>query len=261
MKLISLNVEGSKHWDLIDPFLDKELPDTLCLQEVFEIDAVRLAERLGMHHLFAPMMLRNPEFKEPELPELPFGVAMLSRIPFASTSTQEYHSTGNPLLPHGGKNMETRRASIRQVLLSAEVPFDGKIFSVATTHFTWTSNGLPDQYQEDDARALLEILSKMPGDIALCGDFNMPRHFNALYDLFAARYTDAIPASYDSSIDLSIHRSRNNPAAVVDLCKYMVDYLFLTPGYRAGNVRLLPGVSDHYAIVANLESITLPQGR
>lgn len=261
MKLISLNVEGSKHWNLIDPFLDKELPDALCLQEVFEIDAVRLAKRLGMHYAFAPMMLRNPEFKEPEPPELPFGVAMLSRTPFASTSIQEYHSTGNPLLPHGGKNMETRRTHIRQVLISAEIPYGDKAFHIATTHFTWTPDGLPTHDQEDDARVLLDILLKTPGDIALCGDFNMPRHINVLYDLFAARYIDAIPASYASSIDLSIHRSRNNPAAVADLRNYMVDYLFLTPGYRAENVLLRPGVSDHYAIVANLGSITLPQGR
>lgn len=253
MKLISLNVEGSKHWDLIDPFLDKELPDALCLQEVFENDATHLAERLDMHHVFAPMMLRNPEFKEPEPPELPFGVAMLSRTPFANTATYEYHSTGNPLLPHGGKNIETRRESIRQVLISAQIPYDNKLFSIATTHFTWTPNGMPDRYQEDDARALLAILSKMPGDIALCGDFNMPRHFNPLYDLFAAHYADAIPDSYKSSIDLSIHRSRNNPEAVADLSKYMVDYLFLTPGYHAENVRLQSGISDHYGIVAELD--------
>ena len=255
MKLISLNIEGSKHWDLINPFLNKELPDALCLQEIFEIDAARLAERLGMHHLFAPMTLRNPEFKEPEPPELPFGVAMFSRTPFMDVSVQEYHSTGNPLLPHGGKNMETRRMSIRQVLLSAKIPYDDEIFHIATTHLTWTFDGMPNQYQEEDVHALLDLLSRMPGDVALCGDFNMPRHFNALYDLFIRRYSDAIPQSYVSSIDLSLHRSRNNPAAVANLCNYMVDYLFLSNGYLASNVHFQSGVSDHYALIADLKSI------
>jgi endonuclease/exonuclease/phosphatase family metal-dependent hydrolase len=142
-----------------------------------------------------------------------------------------------------------------QVLLSAKILCNGKTFSVATTHFTWTPDGIPNHYQEEDARALLDLLSKMPGDVALCGDFNMPRHVNALYNLFTARYSDVIPQSYFSSIDLSLHRSRNNPAAVADLCHYMVDYLFLSNGYLAENVHFQSGVSDHYALIADLECI------
>lgn len=257
MKLISLNVEGSKHWDLINPFLDKELPDALCLQEVFEDDAARLAERLGMHHVFAPMTLRNHEFNDPQTPLLVFGIAMFSRTPFTSTFSQEYHSTGKLLQPDDDKDLETKRESMAQVLLFGTIPFGDRTFSIVTTHFTWTPDGLVNQYQKEDARALLDILSKMPGDIALCGDFNMPRHVDPLYDLFAAKYKDAIPESYISSIDLSLHRSKDIPSAVAELSVYMVDYLFLSAGYRAENVRLQSGVSDHCAVVADLE-IALP---
>ena len=35
----------------------------------------------------------------------------------------------------------------------------------------------------------------------------------------------------------------------------MVDGLFTTPKYIASNVKLEPGVSDHMAIVANIEKV------
>jgi len=122
---------------------------------------------------------------------------------------------------------------------------------VATTHFTWTPNGISDQYQEEDAHALLRMLDDMP-PVVLCGDFNMPRHVNSLYDMFASKYWDAIPASYESSIDLSLHRQRGNSESIPFLAKFMVDYLFLGKGYEAHDVRLQANVSDHYAIVATI---------
>jgi hypothetical protein len=38
MKVISLNIEGNKHYELVLPFLHTENPDVICLQEVLEDD-------------------------------------------------------------------------------------------------------------------------------------------------------------------------------------------------------------------------------
>lgn len=258
MKLISLNVEGSRHWPLIDPFFDLARPDVICLQEVFEEDAARAAGRLGMAHAFSPMTLRHYDFSDENTPLRPFGIAILSRDPLRDVREQKYHSTARPISAGDAATLEARRATFRQTLLSAEVTAGDEALRVATTHFTWTPDGMSNRYQEEDARALMRMLDDMP-PLALCGDFNIPRHVNPLYDVFIAKYRDAIPDSYLSSLDLSLHRRGGNPEAAASLAKFMVDYLFLGEGYRADDVRLQSGVSDHYAIVATVARDT-PQG-
>lgn len=253
MKLISLNVEGTRHWDTIVPFLEKESPDVLCLQEAFENDVTELSRRFGMHYAFGPMMLRQIDFDDDTSELEPFGVALLARTPLRDAAILEYHPTGKPLQKYVGVDLESRRASIRQVLVTAEVESASEgPFRIATTHFTWTPDGLPNSYQEEDAEALIGTLAGMP-PLALCGDFNMPQGINYLYERFAAEYRDAIPASYASSIDLSLHRERGNAAACAALSQTMTDYLFLGEGYETAHVRLEGGVSDHFAVVAQLK--------
>jgi len=55
LKLVSLNIEGSKHLDLVLSFLEREAPDVVCVQELFESDAPLFESRLGMEHAFAPI--------------------------------------------------------------------------------------------------------------------------------------------------------------------------------------------------------------
>jgi len=249
MKLISLNVEGSKHWDLINPFLEKEQPDVVCLQEVYEDDAVQLAQRLKMRLAVAPMVL-YPDAATQTYRKM--CVAMLSRLPIDTIAIQDYHLSGDAIQNYDGANEYTVDKTIRRRLLSANINHDGKTFTVATTHFTWTPDGLPRDYQYAAAEKLLAVLEKFP-EVMVCGDFNMPRGVNDIYELFAKKYYDAIPAIYRSSVDPNIHRSHSNPAIAARLAGFMIDYLFLTKGYAAKDVRLESGVSDHCAIVATVE--------
>jgi endonuclease/exonuclease/phosphatase family metal-dependent hydrolase len=250
MKLASLNVEGLKHWGRINPFLDAEKPDVLCLQEVFEDDAAQVAEHLKMRLVFAPMFLR-PKGDPPSLKKE--GVAMLSRVPMENIVIQEYHTPNKELQIIDESTEHTLNKTIRRPLLSANIRDGGKIISVATTHFTWTPDGLPRDYQYAAAEKLMALLEQFPS-LALCGDFNMPRGVNDIYERFAAKYHDAIPASYASSLDPSLHRTKDSPAEAQRIAQYMVDYLFLSNDYRASDVRLVSGVSDHCAIVATLDS-------
>jgi endonuclease/exonuclease/phosphatase family metal-dependent hydrolase len=252
MKLVSLNVEADKHWGLINPFLDAEQADVVCLQEIFEDDAMRLAERCDMHMVFAPMFLRpdneTARFKKE-------GIAMLSRDVINNTTIKIYHQPNKELQPINETNEHDMENTIRRLLLSAEIIHDEKIFVVATTHFTWTPDGLPRDYQHAAAEKLLAALGTFP-EIMFCGDFNMPRSVNDVYKQFAEKYQDAIPTSYASSLDLNIHRAGKDPVAAPHLADYMVDYLFLSKGYQAKNIRLAPGVSDHCAIVATVDLAT-----
>jgi endonuclease/exonuclease/phosphatase family metal-dependent hydrolase len=249
MKLISLNVEGSKHWTLIDPFLNSQQADVVCLQEVLEEDAARLADMLNMRSVFAPMFLR-PNEGSPVYEKM--GIAMLSRSSMENIMVQNYHLPDQELPKKDDTDEYTADKTIRRSLLSANINYDGKLFTVATTHFTWTPDGLPKDYQYAAAEKLLEALKELP-EVILCGDFNVPRGVNDIYERFAKKYHDAIPATYASSLDLALHRAGKNPVAAERLAGYMVDYLFLSKGYRAENVRLESGVSDHCAIVATVD--------
>ena len=62
LKLVSVNIEGELHIDLITSFLEKEMPDVVALQEVFEADFQDFKNKLGMNGVFAPMAI-VPQFK------------------------------------------------------------------------------------------------------------------------------------------------------------------------------------------------------
>lgn len=253
MKLISLNIEGNKHLDRVLSFLESEPTDVLSVQEIFERDAVMLSKHLGMEYAFSPMLLAQYKREEGE-PWEPFGIGIFSRLPMRNIQSEAYWSPKPELQQFNRTNVHTKRETERHVLLSAEISVGDKIYTVANTHLTWTPNGVSNEYQEIDAKNLLTLLEKIP-EVILCGDFNMPRHYNALYEAFAKRYTDAIPASYVSSIDLTLHRAGSDPTQAPNLARFMVDYIFLTSHYSADNVRLEKGISDHMAVVADIQKI------
>jgi endonuclease/exonuclease/phosphatase family metal-dependent hydrolase len=124
-------------------------------------------------------------------------------------------------------------------------------YTIATTHFTWSPKGEANDDQRRDQAALFAILDSL-GEFAFAGDFNAPRG-KETFSKFAERYQDNIPPHYETSIDVTLHKTRNNPVENARVGKYMVDGLFTTPQYQASNVRLEFGISDHAAIIATIE--------
>ncbi len=255
MKLISLNIEGDKHLSLSLPFFEREKPDVLCLQEVFDKDAEIIAHTLGMKHAFAPMTLRVTTLPEREGMLLPNGVAILSNSPLLGIKTNYYHEPIEGLPEFDRTSPETIHGTLKRALLSASIQTDIDYYTVATTHLTWTPVGLVTDEQEKSAEELFKLLNVFE-DVILCGDFNMPRGVNTLYERFTERYVDTIPTSYASSLDPERHRASANPEDLARITRFMVDYIFITKEYRAKNVHLKSGVSDHMAVVADVERVT-----
>lgn len=250
MKLISLNIEGNRHLERVVPFLKKEKPGVVFLQELFERDSKMLGESLGMKVLFAPMYLLEYKKSDPDSWES-MGIGILSHEELQNGQARAYRAPSPELQRFNGDDVHTKQHTERAILLSGNVPTEEGPFTVATTHFTWTPNGMSNEYQETDSDALLGILSDMP-EVILCGDFNMPRGVNDTYKKFTSRYTDVVPSSYVSSIDVDLHRSGANNIERERLERFMVDYIFLSKHYQAENVRLEKGVSDHMAVVGDI---------
>lgn len=233
LKLISLNVERSKHLALIVPFLKKENADIVCLQEALRKDVPRFAKAIGPYHAFVPLskMPPSPEVSRPSIT----GIALFSKHPLQKTQHRYYYGNPRRIPTYDGTESTVNRA-----FLWATITVRGISYTFGTTHFTWTPHGKVSPKQMQDLKVLLRILARIPS-IIFCGDLNARRGLR-VYDTLARHYIDQIPKFYTQSLDPTFHRKKD--------LKLMVDGLLSTPEYRARQVRFIGGLSDHKAIRA-----------
>lgn len=239
IKLISINIELNRHLERVIPFLERERPDVVCFMEVAEVNFPRLQEALGMEGRFEPMLRLAGTRSYRTLQEGVAGIAFFSR--FKTEFFAEQYAGEPGVVPFERDDNQ----GIRIVLLGGRFSFAGTSWTIATTHFTWTPDGEASDAQRADLKSLFTVLKKFP-EIAFCGDFNMPRG-RELWEKVASKYKDNIPLEYQSSIDPVLHRTKG--------LELMVDGLFTTPGYKASDVQLVEGVSDHKAVVGVLERL------
>lgn len=240
LQLLNLNVEGAKHTDRVFRLLDAKPPAVVCLQEAPEAYVAALEQR-GYQVTFVPLTLR-PVSAEAAYPE---GLILATQGYHVAT-VHHYHDTGNELLPF---SFDKYRDTWRLAVIMAEVAG----IHIATTHFTWTPDGRsPNMYQQEDIIALTSLLDTFPSHV-LCGDLNIPRYHNRLYkEYLLPRYHDAVPESYDSSLDPMFHRLADDPERQHLFADFMVDHLLVQDPLQANNVALTFGVSDHAAVTASI---------
>ena len=240
IKLISVNIECNRHYERLFPFIAREKPDVICLQEVLERDMPQLSKAFGLPGRLVPMeRLAEARFSSQGLYGQVFGLALFTRFP--ATFQTKYYAVTPETIPWQRPDNQ----GVNEMLLTVEFVHEEKRYRIGTTHFTWTPDGEASDAQREDMSKLLAILSGFP-DIVCCGDFNAPRG-GEMWAKLAARYTDNIPAAYHSSLDPVLHRAGH--------LEHVVDGLFSTPEYRVSDVRLVEGVSDHKAIVGTITRV------
>ncbi len=239
--IVSLNIEGTRHYERVLPFIERIPPDVLCLMEAPSSVLPLLTSR-GYFTVFAPMCTDNPVATGDVL-----GLVLATKVPHTATTTF-YTSYHGRIVPHDKHNAQSKSYP----LITATITHEETTYTIATVHLYDTYNGHESPEQTASVDSLLSELAKLPPHI-LCGDFNMPRGYNTNYERFCALYHDAIPAEYTSSLDRSLHRAGTRTdlnAPIFDI--YMVDYLFTQPPYHATAVGLEFGISDHAAVVATV---------
>lgn len=241
IKLISLNIERDWHYDRVLPFLKMEQPDVVCLQEVLDRDVERFKRELRMSGIFAPGAIANKGRGTQSLAKARVcdGNAIFTSLPVLDACERKYCGCSD------SATVSPESIHWHKLLLAVRLRKGENTFTVATTHFTWTPDGQPDDAQRRDLKALLRALEQFP-DIVLCGDFNAPRG-REIWTALAARYRDNIPSEYTTSLDQKLHMTPG--------LRYVVDGLFTTPYYRCSQTRLQCNVSDHCAIVSIIERI------
>ncbi len=248
MKLITLNCEQGKHNDKMIAFIQSESPDVLCLQEVRE-DVCDVYSKLFSLPYYE--YSHNALHLLPENNTYSDGIAILSRYP---AKFHQFCYTGEHKRVITDESSISRYyASISRTLLVAEM----KEFPhpIITTHFTWTPDGMPNDFQIKHLKQVLEILEKYTSAV-LCGDFNIPRAQNNLYKkIINAEFVDMIPSDIVTSLDVLLHRVKDNVELVDLLSNYMVDYIFVKNVSHTPNVKQKFGVSDHSAFIAEWQNI------
>ena len=241
IKIISLNIESSKHFDTVMPFLKSEDADVVCLQEVFEKDVDLLRSEFDGGYYFSTM---TKKIYSEEVGYDNEGILIISKHK-SKLLNKDYYVVGDggekkvPMFDFGG--MES---SVAKVLMVIEIDCEGKKYIVGTTHFTWTNNGEADDVQRRDWQSLSKLLKKYK-EIVFCGDFNMPRG-REMWGEVSKCYKDNIPKGIESSLDSELHR--------VPELRYVVDGMFSSEGYNLSNVAVKCGVSDHCAIVGYIST-------
>ena len=244
LTLVSLNIERSKHLDLVEQFLMKEKPDVTCVQELMENDIERISHALpNARSFYVPMAMHSDQAV------YPIGIGVFSSLPMRRTSAHYYVGEASTLRDIRQAESATYN-NFNRMLAVADIENDGETYQIATTHFTWTPDGTPDEFQRRDMKGLINVLGTL-GEFVLCGDFNAPRGGEMFAEL-ASRYKDNIPPEYKTSLNASFHRSGKTRAH--ELVDKMVDGIFSTPTYDVSGVRLVSGVSDHCAIVATVST-------
>lgn len=244
MKLINLNIESDQHYHLVLPFIDAERPEILCIQEALE-DFADLLKNRGYQTAFLPTTIKpsnDGSFSKQ-------GVLLASLH-----SIENLDLVYNYTPPQGivTFNKGDTRNTIAQGFIFGTI----KNLNIVATHFTWTKRGeIASEDQKQDCKKLLKLLSVYPPHL-LCGDFNIPRGYNHLYENLIEHYSDEIPKAYASSLDRSLHRLGSSPDHQHMFSDFMVDYIFKKRGYNAtvNEVRLQFDLSDHAAVVAEITS-------
>lgn len=243
MKLVSVNIEGQKHLDTVREFLAKENPDVVCLQECFPETIEEMTKGQWPYKLFVPTYKVDQDDQELKYSATrKWGEAILSKLPMTDEMvlrvTMETYGPDN-LPGHGIDN------HLPTVLLATI----GEI-RIGTTHLTWTPGASVTDRQRAHVAELLEMTRGK--ELVLCGDFNIPRG-NEMYRKLTTYYLDNVPMDIETTIDPMLHYVNKRQQ---EKLKLVVDYAWSTPKYKVKNVRVVCGVSDHCAVVSEIELVS-----
>lgn len=225
-KLITLNIEGSKHLDRVIPFLKNENADMICLQEIYESDYKEIKKILDMEGLFSYMGDRDIYNDPKNMYKGKWGICFLTKLKIKNIHEHYYHG---PFKKNEDISTDSR------VLIVAEL----ENCNIATTAFYYTPKGIATKEQIAAFEKMMEYLKKLD-KVILCGDFNAPRG-GEMFDSFKEYYKDNLPLSIKSTLDPKYHEVGN--------LNIVVDTIFSSSGINVSEVHAQDGLSDHKAII------------
>lgn len=245
IKIISLNIEKDRHFEKHKKFFLDEKADIICFQEIFKEDIEKYKKLLKMNYFCFSPMVYSKSFINPTKTSLQ-GIAILSKYEIKSFEDFDIFEIQKKRKfvtnPVEFKNMN--RQHWKLLFISANIK--NKIYNIITTHAPVTKRGdYITEFQRKYFKNLKNIL-KNKDSFILTGDFNTSRKAELFRDL-ASIYICNIPKKYKTSIDNKIHREGYKNI------QHVVDGFFTTKDIKVKKIKYQDGVSDHFAVVAEIE--------
>ncbi len=236
IKIVNLNIEGDKHLAEVARLIKTERPDLVCFQEIFQTDFNYFAKQFGMRGIFSPTVFIDEPGKPGFGKRGVFGIAMMGKLPGKFGSEYYFRRRSRELPRYKGLPNAGHRTLAWQEIEGGP--------TIAGTHFTWSKGGRATQKQRKELSRLIELLAAIKPGI-LCGDFNAPRG-GEIWKELTKKFIDNIPPSVKTTLDSKLHYANG-----VEL---VVDGFFTAPGSKVTikSIKLVGGVSDHLAIVAEV---------
>jgi len=235
IKLVTINIEGSKHLDKVIPFLKKENPDVICLQDIFAVDFLKIKDQSKISGSFFAACNKIDKNKYNSQTNGEEGVAYLTNL--SHNPIKGFYYVGK-----GTKPKFTDPYSKDRVLVFSTVEKEGKKYTIGTTHFYWTPDGHPNKEQWQAFHSLINHVKKFD-EFILCGDFNAPRG-REIFSEFNKHFIDHLPLKITSTLDPKLHKAGH--------LNLVIDTIFSTPHYKVNNIQTIEGISDHKAIIGEI---------
>jgi hypothetical protein len=254
---LHVNIERSKHIDLIDELLREKQSEIVCICEAIDQDVKQFAKDHEYHYAFVPEI----SYKDGSVQ----GVAILSKHTILETHIYRYDENETKVPPaiefierHDPKDRPQFRFHYHSVLLHIIIEKNGQKINVSTAHFPvvdHTTPGYPDHtfdeiedihdlnYARGYFDRLLGFIKTIPNPVIFTSDLNNPRG-EYMYDALAHELVDHVSRYITTTIDPTIHQVKN--------LELVVDTIMTSPDISCANFEVIEGVSDHKALFAHL---------
>jgi endonuclease/exonuclease/phosphatase family metal-dependent hydrolase len=237
-RVCTVNCNGKRlNPDLVS-FLQENLFDILCLQEVTETIFFAIKAACGYTHaVWAPVQDLLKESTDETFE--PLGLAILSNVPPLNVRRNYFgdFALETVLKREEPENREPLHNVVHALLLTAECYG----VTVATIHAPWTKAGTFTRFQQFAAQRVNVMLSDISGPLLLCGDLNAPRGRGG-YEIYGRDLEDAVPVDVQCSLDATHYGAAG--AATSAPPQVMVDTI-MTRNLRITDFQVHSGISDH----------------
>lgn len=244
MKIIQLNIWAGRMARGLMSYLEKEQPDVVCMQEVFNADfEVPTPDRVfdSLSRLKAASGLQHEYFSMRYSVDVaggtaPYGNAILSRFPLQSAQTIQIEKD---VLEHVTWQSDTYNANNLQIVT---VNSDGQIWAIVNHHGHHEVDPAGNETSVIAMQRVADSLRGVQGPLVLCGDLNVWPESPAMR-VFDGWLDDIVARSSATSTLARINVDRD---VVCD--HILVNNAITVKNFKVDEVI----ISDHYPLVAEL---------
>jgi len=256
IKFLTLNLfEGGKLFDNILKFLDKEKPDILALQEVYDGKDKKLAKNLRSMEVLKQFLNKYHYHFTPELivvrdeGKIIEGNAIFSKFPILNSSVIFF---SHPYGEYDRYPEEGDYAKHPKNMHCCSIKIENKILNACNIHGIWGRDG---NDTKDRIKMSKIIVNQIKGkkNVILAGDFNINYNTKTIKNI-----EKHLISVFKNQLITSFNLKRKDLTASPGYAKAAVDMIFTSPNLEILSKRCPDvDVSDHLPLLCEIDTSNL----